>query len=182
MSKCPFCQHELRIVAVEDVDAGPDRPGQAAPDPVGELRAVLNRIVDEEIEDPKAAGFDDAHVVRVTFEAGTGDAPDDYYVLYIDKESARLLATRYVVSYEPFFRGKEARHTPEKLLVFEEEEEVGGLKLARRQRFYAFGEGSRGDEVTVATVSEIEFPASFDPSRLTRPQGATIDPGPSVIE
>ena len=129
-------------------------------------------IVDEP---PEAAGLpDDARVVEATFDPGTGDAPDDYYVLYLSAEDDRLLALRYVVSYAPFLR-EGMRHTPEKLLVYSAPTLVGGLRLYRRHTFYAFGDGRRGDEVTEAMVEGLEAGVEFDEARLERPPGAVVD-------
>lgn len=124
-------------------------------------------IVDD---DPKAAGLDvEAHVVKATFEPGTGDAPDDYYVVYLAKDDHRLLALRYIVSY---FEGRAPK---EKLLVYEDVEPAGPLKLARTQVTYAFDGGKRGEKVTVSKVSDVTYGAKFDASRLEMPEGATID-------
>ncbi len=38
-------------------------------------------------------------LVRATFSEGTGDAPDDFYVVYVDRETGRVGGVRYVVSY-----------------------------------------------------------------------------------
>jgi len=125
-------------------------------------------------DDPAAAGFGPADVVRVTFEAGTGDAPEDYYVVYFDKADHHMLGLRYVVSWKPFVAPKNLAHTPEKLVVYSQPIEVGGIKVAGTQTFYAF-DGKRGDRVTTATVRDVAFPATFDPATLSMPDGAVID-------
>lgn len=126
-------------------------------------------------DDPKAAGLPQAHVIRAAFDPGTGDAPDDYYVLYIAKDDHRLLALRYVVSYAPFFEGKPMKSTPEKLLVYEDVKPLGPLKLSRQHLTYAFKDGKRGDKVTVSDITEMKYAAPFDEARLRMPQGAVID-------
>lgn len=73
-------------------------------------------------------------MIRATFEPGTGDAPDDYYVLYVDPDSRFLHALRYVVSY-PGFAGKSFEpggHTPEVLMRLSAPVDVDGLRLHRR--------------------------------------------------
>lgn len=37
-------------------------------------------------------------VIKVTFDAATGDAPDDYYILYFQEDTHHLSAIRYIVS------------------------------------------------------------------------------------
>lgn len=126
-------------------------------------------------DDPGRAGFPkDTRVVRVTFAPGTGDAPDDYYVLYLDGTTSRVLALRYVVSYAPFMK-EGMSHTPEKLLVYEDYANHGGLELAGTQTFYAFGDGEKGPRVTRSTISGIEFPSVFDEAQIMVPAGAVID-------
>lgn len=132
---------------------------------------VKLQVVDD---DPAAAGLPPAEVVKVTYEAGTGDAPDDYYVLYFARDDGRLLACRYIVTYGPLLEKRGGKHGPEKLLVFEDFEAVGPLTLARKHTFYAFGEGKRGDKVTDAGPAKIVFPAAFDETRLDLPEGAAI--------
>lgn len=125
-------------------------------------------------DDPAAAGLPPADVVKVTYESGTGDAPDDYYVLYFAKDDGRLLATRYIVSYAPMMKARGIAHTPEKLLVYSDLQKAGPLTLARVHTTYAFPEGKRGDKVTDATVGDVVFPAEFDETRLDMPEGAAI--------
>jgi hypothetical protein len=123
----------------------------------------------------EAAGLPPAHVVRASFDPGTGDAPDDYYVVYIAKDDHRVLAVRYVVSYAPFFKGKPMKSTPEKLLVYEDLQAVGPLKLSSKHVFYKFPEGKRAEKVTVADVSGFRYGAPFDEQRLAMPKGAVVD-------
>ncbi len=143
----------------------------AAPFVLGDPGVRLEIVAD----DPADAGLPPADVLRLTFAPGTGDAPDDYYILYVAKDDGRLLALRYVVSWKPFVAARNLKHTPEKLLVYEALTAVGGLTLAGRQSFFAFPEGKRGDKVTEATVSELVLGAPFDPERLEPPEGAVVD-------
>lgn len=125
-------------------------------------------------DDPAAAGLPPAQAVKVTYEAGVGDAPDDYYVAYFAQDDGRLLAVRYVVSYKPFTKKMGVAHTPEKLLVYAEPRTVGALTLAHRHTFYAFP-GARGPVRSVGTVSNVAHGVSFDEARLVMPAGAHLD-------
>ncbi len=126
-------------------------------------------------DDPGLAGFSaKTDVVRASFEPGTGDAPDDYYVLYLDRASHRLIGLRYVVSYRPFMKPDMA-HTPEKLIEYGDEAPAGPLRLARTHRFFAFPEGKKGALVTTATIEALEVGVEFEPARLERPPEAVID-------
>lgn len=132
---------------------------------------VLTRSED----DPTKAGFPvGTSVVRVTFEAGTGDAPNDYYVVYLDAKTHQLLGLRYVVSYRPFIKG-DMKHTPEKLIVYGDYQDVGGVKLAASQTSFAFGDGAKGPKVTQSDVAALKLGGTFDEGRLEKPEGAVVD-------
>lgn len=124
-------------------------------------------------DDPALAGLPPAHVVKVTFDSGTGDAPDDYYVAYIAKDDARLLAVRYVVSYKAFMKDGR-KHNPEKILIYSDFAPAGPLTLARTHRFFKYP-GKKGEPASVATVSKVKYAAPFDEKRLIMPSGAQID-------
>ena len=126
-------------------------------------------------DDPAVAGLPPADVIKVTYATGTGDAPDDYYVCYFSKEDGHLLATRYVVSYKAFMKGKDQKHGPEKLVVYSDVQPVGPVKLALRHETYAFDEGKRGPLVTVSTVTRAAHGVPFDETRLDLPAGAHLD-------
>jgi hypothetical protein len=106
-------------------------------------------------------------LVKITYEEGTGDSPDDYYILYIHPESYELAALRYVVAYPGFF--PEGGHTPEKLMRYTDYRRVGELQIAQTLDTYAWspgedGEpGSVGEKVTEITVADLsmgdEWPA-----------------------
>lgn len=127
----------------------------------------------------EAVGLPPADVVKVTFGANVGDAPDDYYYAYFAKDDGRMLALRYVVSYKPFMKAG-MQHTPEKILTYEDLKPAGPLTLARTMRTYtldkdASGAVSRGKFVTLSTVSQVKYGATFDESRMTMPAGAKVD-------
>ena len=108
-------------------------------------------------------------VVHITFEPGTGDAPDDYYDLLLDPETDRVLGVRYVVSYAAF--NPEGGHTPETLMLYDGAQEVGGLTLQEGFRSYASTSGAPKARGTVTEAARHpEVPASvFDV-----PEGAAV--------
>ena len=66
--------------------------------------------------------------IRMTYEAGVGDTPDDYYVLYIDPITRLIKACEYTVTYgELLPEGVES--TPPHILVYDEFETVSGLQV-----------------------------------------------------
>lgn len=112
-------------------------------------------------------------LVKLTYEDGTGDAPDDYYVLYLHGETHRLTALRYVVSYPGFFAAGE--HSPEKLMRFTEPTTVAGLSLATRLDTYAWSdESGPGEKVTEIAARRITLGESWPDTIFARPDGAEV--------
>jgi hypothetical protein len=112
--------------------------------------------------------------VKITFEAGTGDAPDDYYINLYDKETHLLNALKYIVSYPSYF--KDGGHSPEKTMVLFDQVEVDGIKLPTRYETYKLSEvkGELGEKVTDVQVSQISFLPNLENSYFDMPQGAEL--------
>lgn len=126
-------------------------------------------------EDPAAAGFSPGPVVGVSFGEDVGDAPDDTYIIYIDGETGLLQGLRYTVTYRPFFANRDMERSAESLIVYEDYQQAGPLLLARKHTYYDFSARVRGGLKTEATVSEMEYAADFDASKLEKPNDAMID-------
>jgi hypothetical protein len=105
----------------------------------------------------------------MTFDPGTGDTPDDYYLLYIDPETHRLKATEYVVTYRAVL-GEGEESTPPHLLVYDQWTEVEGLTVPTHYTIY---EGA----AVYATnqIRDWSFTRPFDLSRMAMPEGAVVD-------
>ena len=116
------------------------------------------------------------HVVRITYGEGVGDAPDDFYVLYIDQETYRLSAIRYVVSYPGYFPN--GGHTQEKLMTYEGEQKVGGITFPQQHRTFMWeADDTIGKYVTDITLSDLEFRPDTERSYFERPEGAYVFKG-----
>lgn len=116
------------------------------------------------------------HLVKVTYAAGTGDSPDDYYILYLDADAGTLSALRYVVAYPGFF--EPGQHSPEKLMVYSDYQTVGGLRMAHALDTYAWNadEQARGDKVTDVKVSRLRFGLRYPDDLFAPPEGAHVEP------
>lgn len=114
------------------------------------------------------------NAVKITFEAGTGDAPDDYYINLYDKETHLLKALKYIVSYPARF--KKGEHSPEKTMVLYDLTVVDGLTLPARYETYALSkiEGELGAKVTNVEVSQISFLPELENSHFKMPKGAEL--------
>ncbi|MEM0964371.1 MAG: hypothetical protein AAGK21_17725, partial [Bacteroidota bacterium] len=95
-------------------------------------------------------------VVRVTFEAGTGDAPDDYYDLLLDPETNRVQGVRYVVSYPAF--NPDGGHTPETLMIYDGEQTIEGESgaVVLQEGFRSFDSAS-GLPKARGTLTDVRF-------------------------
>jgi hypothetical protein len=112
-------------------------------------------------------------VVKVTFEAGTGDAPDDYYILQFDKENHLLTATRYIVSYPAYF--KDGGHNPEKFMEVGELVDVNGVLLPNELKtHWTLKNGQPGEYVTKIEISDIKFIKDVEDDIFEAPEGAEI--------
>lgn len=107
--------------------------------------------------------------VKVSFEPGTGDAPDDFYVVYIHPETKRVGGVRYVVSYPGFF--PEGGHTPEKWMSYDGEQVVSGIVFPERFRTFTWDGKAHGEVSTNTTMTEVSWVKDAD---FEVPLGAKI--------
>ncbi len=130
-------------------------------------------VVIEKIDDQmlKGKAYD---AVRITFEAGTGDAPDDYYINLYEKETHLLKALKYVVSYPAYF--KDGGHSPEKTMVLNKLTTVDGIKLPTGYETFALNEvkGELGPKATNIEVSKISFLPDLLTTHFEVPKGASL--------
>ena len=108
-------------------------------------------------------------VVRVTFEPGTGDAPDDYYDLLLDPATDRVRGVRYVVSYAGF--NPDGGHTPETTMLYDGEQSVGGVVL--QQGFRSF-DSATGRPKARGTLTELAAAPGTPDAAFDRPDGAAV--------
>lgn len=110
-------------------------------------------------------------VVKVTFDAGTGDAPDDYYILYFDSISHTLSVIRYIVSYPGYF--KKGEHLPEKLMQLKGEQVVAGIRFPESYAtHWLVKDESPGEHITSITLSNIAFEPGLEEAFFQIPVGA----------
>lgn len=108
--------------------------------------------------------------VKITYEPGVGDTPDDYYVLYVDPETHRLKATEYIVTYRALLpEGVEA--TEPHVLVYDEFATVDGLVVPTHYTIYK----QDGSVYGTSAIRDWSFERPFDASRMTMPEGAVLD-------
>ncbi len=131
------------------------------------------------IDDAGLKPLDVHHILptgKLTFAAGTGDSPDDWYLVYRDPDTDRLAAMAYIVTY-----GKDT-HDAEKephVAVYEAFEEVDGVTLVTRMSMWNWDSqiGRVGEMLGKMELTNYRF-VEPDEGAFTKPDGARIDAPP----
>lgn len=132
-------------------------------------------VILEQLEDKKykEKAYD---VIKVSFAEGTGDAPDDYYVLYFGKEDHKLGVIRYIVSYPGYF--EKGKHLPEKFMELQGYTTVDGILLSTGYHtHWLLEDQTPGEHITTITVDTISFKPETKKEYLEIPKEATIIEG-----
>jgi hypothetical protein len=110
-----------------------------------------------ETKDPRPFDGKQHETARLTFDAGVGDSPDDWYLIYEDPETSRLAAMAYIVTYGGV-TAKEAGGEPH-AIVYRDFVTVEGVTLSQRWTFHHWsdGAGPHGDPVGEASLANLRF-------------------------
>ena len=108
--------------------------------------------------------------VLMTFEPGTGDTPNDYYRLHIDRESKQLKGYEYVATYRAILPPG-VSSSPENVLVYESYDTVSGLLVPTKYTIY----GPKQEIVGTCTIRNWSFELPFGSSRVEAVPGAVMD-------
>lgn len=113
-------------------------------------------------------------VVKVTFDSGIGDAPDDYYILYMDEETHLLSALRYIVSYPGYFPN--GGNNPEKIMELVSRKTVEGVNLPTKfYTYWSTDDGQpKGEPITSIEISDIKFQKQLEEGFFERPEGGEL--------
>lgn len=102
---------------------------------------------------PGAAVEGPLPTLKITYADGTGDAPDDFYVLHLHPTTKEVLALRYIVTFPAFF--PDGGHSPEKLMIWSDLVEVDGLRFATHYSSHAWNDGAPGPQNTRVEVANL---------------------------
>lgn len=107
---------------------------------------------------------------KLTFDAGVGDAPDDWYNVYTHRETGGLGALAYIVT---FFGTPSPGEAEPHAIVYHDFEEFDSVTLSTRWEFYKWSaeRGIYGDPLGGAEVHAVRM-GPYDPSLFRRPDGA----------
>ena len=107
---------------------------------------------------------------KLSFDAGVGDTPDDWYVLYRSPESGRLAAMAYIVTFGT--SQEEAEKEPH-AVTYDEYTDVEGVPIPTRWTFWMWSEeqGIHGEPIGEVTLQDPAFVTPPEDA-FTLPQGA----------
>lgn len=94
--------------------------------------------------------------IKLSFENGVGDAPDDWYQVYVNPETGLLEAMAYIVTFGDTPR-EEAGKNPH-AITYSDYQSVQGAILAGKWKFYNWSkEAGLGEQLGEATITNIQF-------------------------
>jgi hypothetical protein len=117
-------------------------------------------------------------VVKITYAAGTGDSPDDFYIAYVDAGSGRLKLAVYVVTYPSLRKGKPLEELEQHAIVFEEWQEVDGLSVPLLTASYDWKNDTiEGEALGRMRFTNVRFSTTApDPAQFAKSADAVIAP------
>ena len=122
-------------------------------------------------EDAAVADANDRRMgIKVTFGEGVGDTPDDWYLAFRDRQTGRLDALAYIVTF-----GKEQAKAEEQpgIILYEDFKDVDGVPFATTWKFHHWDRDTGvGEPKGSATLSNIKF--------VTPPDGSFDKPEDAV--
>ena len=107
--------------------------------------------------------------VKMTFEPGVGDTPDDYYILYIDPNSYRLRAAELRVTYADILPPEV--DAIEEIAVYDRFTIVEGLVVPTKCSIY----GKDRSPLASLEWRNWSLGRPFDESRMVMAAGAVVD-------
>ncbi|RXG25940.1 hypothetical protein [Leeuwenhoekiella marinoflava] len=104
---------------------------------------------------------------KLTFESGTGDSPDDWYVGYLNNDHT-IHAAGYIVTFgnKPIEKAESSPHA----IVYSNYKEINGIPIATTWDFYNWSQsaGLFGEPIGHAILSNLKFTKASD-SSFTKP-------------
>lgn len=95
--------------------------------------------------------------VKLSFEPGTGDAPDDWYVMYVDPVAKSIQAAAYIVTYGSSGDISKAESDPH-AIHYKDFITVDNIPFATKWEFYRWtAEKGMTDPLGEATITDITF-------------------------
>lgn len=108
---------------------------------------------------------------KLTFNSGTGDTPEDWYIVYADEDSHQLRAASYIVTFSTSLEDAEA---DPHAIVYHDYETYDGVPISTRWSFHNWSEdGGLGEEIGDGAISRFIF-LDTDDAYFARPYDAKL--------
>lgn len=127
--------------------------------------------------DMKVLG-EEHEVAQLTFDEGTGDTPDDWYLVYKDEDTDHLRALAYIVTYgTPKMEAEEEPHA----VLYEDLVRQNGVTIPTEWTFYNWSpeRGFHGDPIGKVFLENLRF-VTPEPGAFDRPENAREDALPPM--
>ena len=109
--------------------------------------------------------------IKISFNDGVGDAPDDYYIAHFDKETHEFYFLLYTVTY---FSGETNENFG--AIVYDDWTEVNGLKIPQSMKGFRFAADTLGEQRYERVFDDIKLTtSSLDASLFDIPEDGVID-------
>lgn len=116
------------------------------------------------------------NAVKITYKAGVGDTPEDYYIAYLDSKNHQLQLALYIVSYPMFREGKSVKDLELNSIVFDVWQKADGLFVPKKVTFHSWKNNQLGESYGSCTYENVSFKKKRPaPEQFAKPQGANID-------
>jgi len=110
-----------------------------------------------EMQDDRMLNAIPHSTAKLTFEAGTGDAPDDWYVIYADSATKSLKAASYIVTFGNDGDLTKAEADPH-AIQYKDFIQIDQIPFATKWEFYGWtSEKGMTDKLGEATITDITF-------------------------
>jgi len=110
---------------------------------------------------------------KLSFESGTGDAPDDWYIVYKNEDNS-LAGTAYIVS---FGKGKEAAEKEPHAIKYNDYQTIEGIPISTNWSFHLWSiEEGYTETIGEVKLSNIKFLKEAD---IRVPEGTVIIENPN---
>lgn len=109
--------------------------------------------------------------IKISYNAGVGDAPDDYYIAHFDPDTHRMYLLLYTVTY---FQGKPGDKF--NAIIFDDWKDVNGLLVPNSFKGFKYADGELGEQRYERVFEDIELTTTpADQAQFEMPAGSEID-------
>lgn len=109
--------------------------------------------------------------VKITYNQGVGDAPDDEYIAHFDPETHQMYLLLYTVTY---FNGKPGDKY--NAIIYDDWKDVNGLLVPNSMKGYKYNDGELGEQRYKRDFNDIILGTEpADQTQFEMPEGAEID-------